>query len=294
MEAGKVRLAGVAMQAPEMRKLDLIDAMVMAADSRVSDATLAEVERAACPTCGSCSGMFTANYDELSDGGARAVAPGERHNARHTRRRRQLFRRAGRLIVELTRRYYEGGDERVLPRAGGFKAFENAMTLDIAMGGSTNTILHILAVAQEAGVAFTLKDIDRLSRGVPQLVQGRAEHQSVPHRGRTTGGRNHGDSWRTGARRKAPHGRPKLCMQRRWVRHLRPGTFFGPRTTPCERFTAPLRGACRHRLRSASPRAGPRWTLIAALAVSVQSSTASRRMVVSLSCAATSLRKVAW
>jgi dihydroxy-acid dehydratase len=167
MEAGKTRLAG----SVEIRKLDLIDAMVMAADAKVSDADLAEVERSACPTCGSCSGMFTANSMNCLAEALGLALPGNGTVVATHADREQLFLRAGRLSVELARRYYEGGDERVLPRSVGFKAFENAMTLDIAMGGSTNTILHLLAIAQEAGIDFTMTDIDRLSRVVPQLCK---------------------------------------------------------------------------------------------------------------------------
>ena len=171
MEAGKVRLANPETKAIEIKKLDLIDAMVMAADSKVSDAEVAEVERSACPTCGSCSGMFTANSMNCLTEALGLSLPGNGTVVATHADREQLFKRAGHLIVELARRYYEGGDERVLPRAIGFKAFENAIALDIAMGGSTNTILHLLAVAQEAGIDFTMKDIDRMSRVVPQLCK---------------------------------------------------------------------------------------------------------------------------
>ena len=171
MEAGRVRLANPATQTVEVRKLDLVDAMVMAADSKVSDAEIAEVERSACPTCGSCSGMFTANSMNCLAEAIGLALPGNGTVVATHADRELLFRRAGRLVVELARRYYEGGDERVLPRAVGFAAFENAMTLDIAMGGSTNTILHLLAIAQEAGIEFTMADIDRISRTVPQLCK---------------------------------------------------------------------------------------------------------------------------
>ncbi|GMV02690.1 MAG: dihydroxy-acid dehydratase [Burkholderiaceae bacterium] len=163
MEAGKTKLGA--------DKLDLIDAMVMAADENVPDAQLAEVERSACPTCGSCSGMFTANSMNCLAEALGLALPGNGTLVATHADREQLFRRSGRLIVELARRYYDEDDERVLPRAIGFEAFENAMTLDIAMGGSTNTILHLLAIAQEAGIDFTMKDIDRLSRVVPQLCK---------------------------------------------------------------------------------------------------------------------------
>ncbi|MDD5478795.1 dihydroxy-acid dehydratase [Rhodoferax sp.] len=163
MEAGKTKLS--------VFKLDLVDAMVMAADDKVSDADVAEVERSACPTCGSCSGMFTANSMNCLTEALGLSLPGNGTVVATHADREQLFKRAGHLIVDLCKRYYEQADATVLPRAIGFKAFENAITLDIAMGGSTNTILHILAVAQEAGIDFTMADIDRVSRSVPQLCK---------------------------------------------------------------------------------------------------------------------------
>jgi dihydroxy-acid dehydratase len=171
MEAGKTRLLNPTTQTIEFKKLDLIDAMVMAADASVSDETVAEVERSACPTCGSCSGMFTANSMNCLTEALGLSLPGNGTVVATHADREQLFKRAGHLIVELCQRYYEQDDTSVLPRSMGFKAFENAITLDIAMGGSTNTILHILAVAQEAEIDFTMKDIDRLSRVVPQLCK---------------------------------------------------------------------------------------------------------------------------
>ncbi|MCY4756520.1 dihydroxy-acid dehydratase [Pelomonas aquatica] len=171
MEAGKVRLAVPGTGKIEIKKLDLIDAMVMAADSKVSDADLAEVERSACPTCGSCSGMFTANSMNCLTEALGLSLPGNGTVVATHADREALFKQAGRTAVELCRRYYEQDDAGVLPRAIGKKAFENAMTLDIAMGGSTNTILHILAAAQEAGIEFDMTDIDRLSRDVPQLCK---------------------------------------------------------------------------------------------------------------------------
>ena len=174
MEAGKVRLAVPAADGSktiQIKKLDLVDAMVMAADSNVSDADVAEVERSACPTCGSCSGMFTANSMNCLAEALGLALPGNGTVVATHSDREQLFKRAGRLAVQLCQRYYEQEDETVLPRSVGFKAFENAMTLDIAMGGSTNTILHLLAIAQEAGIDFTMTDIDRMSRTVPQLCK---------------------------------------------------------------------------------------------------------------------------
>jgi dihydroxy-acid dehydratase len=164
MEAGKTKLA--------RHRLDLIDAMVMAADPKVDDETLAAVERSACPTCGSCSGMFTANSMNCLTEALGLSLPGNGTTLATHADRRRLFEEAGRLVVTLARRYYEQGDHGVLPRSiASFEAFENAMSLDIAMGGSTNTILHLLAAAQEGGVNFGMKDIDRLSRRVPQLCK---------------------------------------------------------------------------------------------------------------------------
>ncbi|MFT3812046.1 MAG: dihydroxy-acid dehydratase [Acidovorax sp.] len=171
MEAGKARLAVPGTQTIQIKKLDLIDAMVMAADDKVSDADVAEVERSACPTCGSCSGMFTANSMNCLAEALGLALPGNGTVVATHSDREQLFKRAGRRIVELARQHYEQDDDSILPRSVGFKAFENAITLDIAMGGSTNTILHLLAIAQEAQIDFGMADIDRLSRTVPQLCK---------------------------------------------------------------------------------------------------------------------------
>ena len=163
MEAGKTKLAG--------HKIDLIDAMVIAADSKVSDETVADYERSACPTCGSCSGMFTANSMNCLAEALGLALPGNGTVVATHADRERLFKEAGHRIVALAKRYYEEDDTSVLPRSMGLKAFENAMSLDIAMGGSTNTILHLLAIAQEAEIDFTMTDIDRLSRSVPQLCK---------------------------------------------------------------------------------------------------------------------------
>jgi dihydroxy-acid dehydratase len=170
MEAGRPVPAGTG-EAPG-RKLDLIDSMVASADPSVSDEALAQIEEAACPTCGSCSGMFTANSMNCLAEAIGLALPGNGTTlATHTARR-DLFERAGHAIVDITRRYYSEDDETVLPRAVASRdAFENAMALDVAMGGSTNTILHLLAAAHEGGVSFGLKDIDELSRRVPCLCK---------------------------------------------------------------------------------------------------------------------------
>ncbi|MGM0988270.1 MAG: dihydroxy-acid dehydratase [Pseudomonadota bacterium] len=164
MEAGKTRLLD--------HGIDLIDAMISAADDRYSDAEIEEIERSACPTCGSCSGMFTANSMNCLMEALGLALPGNGTLLATHADRRRLFEKAGSRIVELAKRYYEGDEAHLLPRAIGAKAaFRNAMTLDIAMGGSTNTILHLLAAAQEGEVDFTMADIDRLSREVPQLCK---------------------------------------------------------------------------------------------------------------------------
>ncbi len=171
MEAGRVKLANPETKKIEIKKLDLIDAMVMAADDKVSDADLAEIERSACPTCGSCSGMFTANSMNCLTEALGLSFPGNGTVVATHADREQLFKRAGHRIVELAKQYYEHDDASILPRSVGFKAFENAIALDIAMGGSTNTILHLLAIALEGGINFTMADIDRMSRVVPQLCK---------------------------------------------------------------------------------------------------------------------------
>ncbi len=166
MEAGTVNLKGV------KRKVDLIDAMIMAADPNMTDAEVEVVERSSCPTCGSCSGMFTANSMNCLTEALGLALPGNGTIVATHADRKGLFEQAGRRIVEITRAYYETEDASVLPRSiASVAAFENAMTLDIAMGGSTNTVLHLLAAAQEGGVNFTMADIDRLSRRVPVLCK---------------------------------------------------------------------------------------------------------------------------
>lgn len=153
-------------------RLDLVDAMVMAVDDSVSDEALAQVEKNACPTCGSCAGMFTANSMNCLNEAIGLALPGNGTTLATQVARKQLFLEAGAKIVELAKRYYEQDDESVLPRSIATKAaFENAMALDVAMGGSTNTVLHILAIAHEAGVDFTLRDIDAISRKVPCLAK---------------------------------------------------------------------------------------------------------------------------
>ena len=166
MEAGKGLVKG------QEASLDLVDAMVLAADPSVSDEDVAKVERSACPTCGSCSGMFTANSMNCLVEALGLALPGNGSVLATHIDRKELFLKAGKIIVELTKQYYEQDDESILPRnIANLESFENAMTLDIAMGGSTNTVLHILAAAKEAGLDFGMDDIDRLSRRVPNLCK---------------------------------------------------------------------------------------------------------------------------
>ena len=175
MEAGKIVEAVLPGKAPGTQriiKIDLVDAMIKAGDSSVSDADIAEIERAACPTCGSCSGMFTANSMNCLTEALGLALPGNGTILATHADRKELFLRAGRLIVALAKRHYEQDDYSVLPRSIANKAaFENAMTLDVSMGGSTNTVLHLLAAAQEAEVEFKMADIDRISRHVPCLCK---------------------------------------------------------------------------------------------------------------------------
>ena len=164
MESGKSKLSA--------NPLNLVDAMVIAAEDCATDDEVAEIERSACPTCGSCSGMFTANSMNCLVEAMGLGLPGNGTTLATHADREQLFLQAARTIVDITQRYYKDNDESVLPRnIANFKAFENAMTMDIAMGGSTNTILHLLAAAQEGEIDFDLKDIDRLSRKVPELCK---------------------------------------------------------------------------------------------------------------------------
>ena len=166
MEAGKVNWNG------EVLKLDLVDAMVAAADSKVSDEKAEAIERSACPTCGSCSGMFTANSMNCLTEALGLSLPGNGSTLATHGARKQLFLQAGRLIVDLAKRHYEQDDYSVLPRnIATMQAFENAVALDVAMGGSTNTVLHLLAAAHEAELDFTMSDIDRISRHVPNVCK---------------------------------------------------------------------------------------------------------------------------
>jgi dihydroxy-acid dehydratase len=256
MEAGKTKLSE--------HKLDLVDAMVIAVDDSASDEKVEEYERSACPTCGSCSGMFTANSMNCLTEALGLSLPGNGSTLATHADREQLFLRAGRLIVDLCQRYYGDGDESVLPRSiGNFQAFENAMSLDIAMGGSTNTILHLLAAAQEAELDFTMADIDRLSRKIPQLCKV-APNTPLYHME---------DVHRAGG-----------IM----------GILGSRRTSPCAPSSAPAPGVSPPRRRSARTPAGPAWMTTASTAVFAPSKTLIPPRAASRCCSATSPRTAAW
>ena len=198
MEAGKVQWGN------DIRKLDLVDAMVEAANSAVSNEDVERVERSACPTCGSCSGMFTANSMNCLTEALGLSLPGNARLVATHADRKELFLRAGRLIVDITKRHYEQDDASLLPRAIATKAaFENAMSLDVAMGGSTNTVLHLLAAAREAGVDFKMADIDRISRSVPCLAKV-APATEIPYGRRAPRRRRGGHPGRARPRRPDP------------------------------------------------------------------------------------------
>ena len=208
MEAGKAVVTGGVARTG----LDLIDAMTASADPSVSDDDLASIERSACPTCGSCSGMFTANSMNCLTEALGLSLPGNGSTLATSAARRDLFVRAGELIVDLCRRWYDKDDEAVLPhRVASRAAFSNAMRLDIAMGGSTNTVLHLLAAAREAGVDFDLAAIDELSRVTPCICKV-APSSRLPHGGRAPGGRHPGHPRRAGPGRAA---RPQRARRAR-------------------------------------------------------------------------------
>jgi len=174
MEAGKVSWEN------SVKKIDLVSPMVGSEDKSVSDVQLKELEESACPTCGSCSGMFTANSMNCLTEALGLSLPGNGSTLATHVSRKNLFLDAGKRIVDITKRYYENNEEGILPREIATKeGFENAMSLDVAMGGSTNTVLHLLAAAKEAKVDFTMKDIDKISRSVPCLASWRLRHRSI-------------------------------------------------------------------------------------------------------------------
>ena len=245
MEAGKVMLAGKA------HKVDLIDAMIAAADDKVSDEEVAAIERSACPTCGSCSGMFTANSMNCLTEALGLVAARQRHDGGDACRPRAPVRR-GRAPASSSSpgATTSRTTPRVLPRAiATFEAFENAMTLDIAMGGSTNTVLHLLAAAQEGEVDFTMADIDRLSRRVPVLCKVAPSVANVPCRGRAPRRRHHGHPGRARPRRPDRHRRLPHRPRRDAWRGARPlGRRAAPTARRCTPSSAPRPAACRRQV----------------------------------------------
>ena len=231
MEAGKVVLAG------KTQALDLVDAMVAAADDRISDEDVKVIERSACPTCGSCSGMFTANSMNCLTEALGLSLPGNGSTLATHADRKRLFVEAGHLIVDLAQRYYEQDDETVLPRSIASKgAFENAMTLDIAMGGSTNTVLHILAAAHEGEIDFTMDDIDALSRQRAGAVQGRAGQGRRAHGRRAPRRRHHGDPRRARPRRPDQPRPADRAYARRSARRSTTGTSPAPTAESVRNF----------------------------------------------------------
>lgn len=254
MEAGKVVLKGKEVA------LDLVDAIVAATDEQYSDAEVTAIEQSACPTCGSCSGMFTANSMNCLTEALGLSLPGNGSTLATHADRKALFLRAGRIAVEMCRRYYEQDDASVLPRnIATFEAFENAMSLDIAMGGSTNTVLHLLAAAHEAEVDFTMADIDRLSRRVPclsKVAPAKADvHMEDVHR---AGGIMAilGELERAGCSMRIC----RRCTARRWAMRSASGTSGGRTTRRCGPSSWPPPAGCRRRRRSVRTGAGNRST----------------------------------
>ena len=274
MEAGKVLLSD-----GKIHALDLVDAMVAAADDSMSDEDVKTIERSACPTCGSCSGMFTANSMNCLTEALGLSLPGNGSTLATHSDREKLFLEAGRRIVGLAKRYYEQDDETALPRTIASRgAFENAMALDIAMGGSTNTVLHILAAAHEGEIDFNLDDIDRLSRKVPclsKVAPAKSDvHMEDVHR---AGGIMAilGELNRAGL---LNADLPTVHMPRRWAMPCRNGIFPSPTIRQHLNCSVPHPAACRHRWPSARARAGRNSTSTAKRASSAMPSIRFPRM----------------
>jgi len=275
MEAGKVLVGG------KMKALDLIDAMVAAADDRVSAEEVATIERSACPTCGSCSGMFTANSMNCLTEALGLALPGNGSMLATHADRKRLFVEAGHLIVDLARRYYEQDDVTVLPRAiASFEAFENAMTLDISMGGSTNTVLHLLAAAHEGGIDFTMRDIDRLSRRAPCSARSRRPKPTCILKTSIAPAALWRSSANSTARASFTPARPS-SMRRAFSMRWSAGTCAARKAPPRRSSTGPRPAACRPRPPSARTRAPPNSISIARRASSAMPTTPSRRMAAS-------------
>lgn len=269
MEAGKTTLAD--------HKLDLVDAMVLAADPHASDEEVATVERSACPTCGSCSGMFTANSMNCLTEALGLSLPGNGTVVATHSDRKQLFLNAGRTVIELCHRWYGAEDATALPRGiATFAAFENAITLDIAMGGSTNTILHLLAAAQEAEVSFTMQDIDRLSRNVPQLCKVAPNTQKYHIEDVHRAGGIFGILAEL-ARETCYILTSQPYIAKPWVRPSPHGTLSGRRMKRSIRFIKQVQQASQPRWPSVKVRVGRHSILIVPKAASVTWSMRSRR-----------------
>jgi hypothetical protein len=276
-----------------VHKLDLIDAMVMAADPTRQRRRGRRIRAQRLPDLRLLLRHVHRQLDELPDRSARAVAARQRHGAGHPRRPRATVPASRAHRVELRKRYYERRRS-VLPRnIANFEAFENAMTLDIAMGGSTNTVLHLLAAAQEAEVDFTMADIDRLSRKRAATVQGGAEHPEVPHGGRAPRRRHHGDPRRT--RRAAACCTPTCHRaQRRWRRARALGHQDRQRRTGCTDVLPRRPGRHPDPDRLQPGHRWPRWTTTAPRAASADRNTPIRRKAASPCCTATSREMAAW
>ena len=287
MEAGKVQQGGL------VRAVDLVDAMIAAADPRVSDEFSDEMERSACPTCGSCSGMFTANSMNCLTEALGLALPGNGTLVATHADRKRLFAEAGQRIVDLARRYYEQDEAGILPRGiATFDAFENAMTLDIAMGGSTNTVLHLLAAAHEAEVPFTMRDMDRLSRRVPNLCK-------VAPRRRTcmwktcTAPAACSEFWRNWIAAACCIAARTPCTRPLWAKPSSTGMCSAAPPRTCRNSIAPLPAESAPRSRSARAGAMRPWTWTAPRAPSAMWRTPSARMAASPCCTATSPRTAA-
>ncbi len=257
MEAGKVQL-----QDGEIVAIDLVDAMVKAADENISDEDVDAFERSACPTCGSCSGMFTANSMNCLTEALGLSLPGNGTTLATHADRERLFKDAGHHIVALAKRYYEQDDETALPRTiAGFKAFENAMSLDVAMGGSTNTVLHLLAAAQggRAGLHAARTSTPLPPRAVP--LQGGGRTPEVPCRGRASRRRRHGDPRRAARSGSPAHGLSTPCTPRPGRSGWTTGTSGRQGvTTPSASSSSPRPAACRTTQAFSQANAGRTWT----------------------------------
>ncbi len=282
MESGKINLKG------KKRAVDLIDAMVAAADDKVSDEEVEVIERSACPTCGSCSGMFTANSMNCLTEALGLALPGNGSILATHADRKGLFVEAGHLIVDLARRYYEQDDETALPRTiASFKAFENAMTLDIAMGGSTNTVLHLLAAAYEGKIPSPCRTSTGCRAGCPCSARSRPPLQTCTSKMCIA----RAASWRSSANSIARTCSTAACRwftAKRWMTRWHAGTSSAPRARASAHSSKPHPATCRHKRPSARTSGSKNSIPIALPAASAMQSMPSRRMAVSRCCSAIS------